>query len=214
MPQVKENVLKALLKNESSEKILLDSFRIFLPKRDNIKEKSIIFGVCLIPSYLMSHSDNIVTLFGDVCGIILNVFLSLFGIIFTGFVFFQALLNDRLLIMLITTKAERKRKEKSKLEEINNNFVTLMMLYIIAIIISFLLTIVMPCIPTDFILVPNIKICNLFAWILILVFYGFTGELIWRVLSFIRNIYILFNAYAVSRITDLIEVEEDINHNS
>lgn len=213
MPQVKENVLKALLKNESSEKILLDSFQIFLPKQENIKEKSIIFGVCLIPSYLICCSSSIVTLFGSVCNIMLNVFLALFGIIFTGFVFFQALLNDRLLIMLITTKAGGKRKEKSKLEEINNNFVSLMMLYIIAIIISFFLNIIIPCIPTDFILMPNVKISNLLAWTLILVFYMFSGELIWRVLSFVRNIYILFNAYAVSRITDLIEVE-DINADS
>lgn len=214
MPQVKENVLKALLNNYSSEKLLLDSFHIFLPNRGNIKEKSIIFGVCLIPSCLIINSNNIVTLFGNVCNTMLDVFLSLFGIIFTGFIFFQALLNDGLLIMLISTKAEKKRKEKSKLEEINNNFVSLMILYIIEIIIALFLNIIMPCIPTDFILVPNIKICNLLAWILILGFYMFSGELIWRVLSFIRNIYILFNAYAASRVTELMDIEEDINSDS
>ncbi len=40
MIQVKESVLKALLKNESSEKILLNSFNIFLPNKKNLKEKA------------------------------------------------------------------------------------------------------------------------------------------------------------------------------
>ena len=139
----------------------------------------------------------------------LNVFLSLFGILFTGYVFFQALLNDNLLIMLIISEAEKDRKEKSKLEEVNNRFVSLMVLYIIAIIISLTLTVIVPCIPEDFILLSNIQVSNVVAFILILMFYVFSAELLWRVLSFVRNIYLLFNAYAVSRLTDLVEIEED-----
>lgn len=209
MIQVKESVLKALLKNESSEKILLNSFYIFLPSKKNIKEKSIMFGVCLLLSYFIIYSHNIVALFGNVCDIMLSVFLGLFGIIFTGFVFFQALLNDNLLIMLIISKAGKERKEKSKLEEVNNNFVSLMMLYIIAIIVSLMLTIIIPCIPEDFTLFSNVRISNLVALILVLMFYVFSAELLWRVISFVRNIYVLFNAYAVSRLTNLTEIKED-----
>ena len=209
MIRVKESILKALLKNDSSENILLNSFYIFLPNKKNWKEKGIIFGVCLLPSCFMIYSHNIVELFGNVCNTLLSAFLSLFGIIFTGFVFFQALLNDNLLIMLIISEAEKDRKEKSKLEEVNNRFVSLMVLYIIAIIISLTLTVIVPCIPEDFILLSNIQVSNVVAFILILMFYVFSAELLWRVLSFVRNIYLLFNAYAVSRLTDLVEIEED-----
>ena len=209
MIQVKESVLKALLKNESSEKILLNSFNIFLPNKKNLKEKGIIVRVCLFPSYFLICSHNIVSLFGNICDTMLNVFLLLFGILFTGYVFFQALLNDNLLIMLIISEAEKDRKEKSKLEEVNNRFVSLMVLYIIAIIISLTLTVIVPCIPEDFILLSNIQVSNVVAFILILMFYVFSAELLWRVLSFVRNIYLLFNAYAVSRLTDLVEIEED-----
>ncbi len=84
-----------------------------------------------------------------------------------------------------------------------------MVLYIIAIIISLTLTVIVPCIPEDFILLSNIQVSNVVAFILILMFYVFSAELLWRVLSFVRNIYLLFNAYAVSRLTDLVEIEED-----
>lgn len=72
-----------------------------------------------------------------------------------------------------------------------------------------LLTIAVPCIPQDFMLFENEKICNAIAWLLIQIFYLFTAELIWRIVSFIRNIYQLFNAYAVSRIVKLVEVVDD-----
>lgn len=209
MESIKKSVLENILKNESSEKKLLRSFCVFLPTKDNIKEKIIIFVLCLIPSYLVSHSYGVVTLFKDICNVMLDVFIALFGIIFTGFVFFQALLNDDLLIMLIIIKTKKKGTEKSKLEEVNTNFVFLMMLYVIAIIVSLFLTIIMPCIPNDFMLFSSMKLSSLFAWLLIQMFCIFSAELIWRILSFIHNIYQLFNEYAVSRIMKLVEIEED-----
>ncbi len=209
MENVKKSVLEKLLKNEVSEKKLLESFSIFLPTKGNVCEKMVIFCICMVPSYLTSHSYCTVTLFESVCDGMLDVFLTLFGIIFTGFIFFQALLNDELLIMLIKTKAKNEKKEKSKLEEVNNNFVSLMMLYVIAIIISLVLTLIIPCIPADFTLFSNVAISNFFAWILIQIFYIFSAELIWRVLSFVHNIYQLFNAYAVSRIINLVIISED-----
>ncbi len=198
-----------MLKDEASEKKLLKSFSVFLPTKGNICGKMIIFCMCMVPSYFTSHSYCTVILFGSVCDRMLDIFLTLFGIIFTGFVFFQALLNDELLIMLIKTKAKNEKKEKSKLEEVNNNFVSLMMLYVVAIITSLILTVIIPCIPIDFTLFSNIAFCNFFAWILIQIFYFFSAELLWRVLSFVHNIYQLFNAYAVSRIINLVSIKED-----
>lgn len=206
MEKIGQDVLQRMLKEESSERRLLSSLYVFIPTRGNIKEKIIIFIAMIMPSYLASHVGNTVNLFGDICEIIFNVFISLFGIIFTGYIFFQALLNDELLIILANVKTEKKKAEETKLEEVNKNFVSLMMLYVLAIIISLILIIILPCIPEEFMIFPNnVTCCNSLAWALIQLFYVFTAELIWRVVSFIHNIYQLFNAYAASR---LIKLEE------
>ena len=207
MEKIKKSELRGLLKDKSSETIIKESFCVFIPTRKSICEKIILFSMMIIPSYLSSHSYNTVVLFGDISEILLNVFIALLGIVFTGFIFFQALLNDELLLVLVSTKDQK--NGKIKLEEININFVKLMMLYIVAVGVSLLLTIAVPCIPQDFMLFENEKICNAIAWLLIQIFYLFTAELIWRIVSFIRNIYQLFNAYAVSRIVKLVEVVDD-----
>lgn len=209
MESVKKSLLRNMLKNESSERKLLTSFYVFIPTKNNWKEKIIMYVICLFIAYLTSHSYNTVELFNNVCNVMLDVFIALFGIIFTGFIFFQALLNDELLVMLITTSTKKKSMGKSKLEEVNTNFVYLMMLYITAIIVSLILTIIMPCISKDFAMFSNIKLCNFLAWMLTSIFYIFSAELLWRVLSFIHNIYQLFNAYAVSRINNLVDIEDD-----
>lgn len=209
MASIKKSILENMLKDEKSEKKLVESFHVFLPTRNSIREKLIILIICIVPSYFTSHSYNTVVLFKDTCDVLLNVFIALFGIIFTGFIFFQALLNDELLILLITTKTKKKGMGKSKLEEVNDNFAFLMMLYLVAIMVSLILTIIIPCISSDFTLFLNIKFNNLLAWFLIQIFYMFSAELIWRMLSFIHNIYQLFKAYAVSRIVKLAEIEDD-----
>lgn len=209
MEKIKKSVLENILKDESSESKLKESFRIFLPTRSNILEKIAICIVVMIPSYWTSHSYSTVVLFGNICDIMLNVSIALFGIIFTGFIFFQALLNDELLVMLIITKTKKKGMGKTKLEEVNTNFVSLMMLYIVAVIIDLVLTVTVPGIPQDFMLIPNVNFCNALSWFLIQLFYMFSAELIWRIVSFIHNIYQLFNAYAVSRIVKLVEIEEE-----
>lgn len=209
MEKVNGSVLENMLKDESSESKLKESFRVFRPTRSNFLEKFLIFTAVIIPSYLTSHTSDTVVLFGEICNIMLNVSIALFGIIFTGFIFFQALLNDELLVMLIITKTKKKGMGKSKLEEVNTNFVSLMMLYIVAVIIDLFLSITIPSIPHDFMLFQSINFCNILAWILIQLFYMFSAELIWRIVSFIHNIYQLFNAYAVSRIVKLVEIEEE-----
>ena len=209
MEKVKKSVLKSMLIDESSESRLKKSFRVLCPSRKNILEKVILGMAVLCPSYCISHSYNTVEIFGGICDIILNVSIALLGIIFTGFIFFQALLNDKLLVMLITTKTEKKSMGKTKLEEVNTNFVSLMMLYVVAVIINLFLAITVPCIPQDFMLFHNVKITNGLAWVLIQMFYMFSAELLWRIVSFIHNIYQIFNAYAVSRIMNLVEVVEE-----
>ena len=72
--------------------------------------------------------------------IFLNVSLTLFGIIFTGYAIFQALLSNKLTLSLFEdTSTSRDNMTKSKLQETNENFVCLMMLFIFGIILNIIL---------------------------------------------------------------------------
>ena len=142
--------------------------------------------------------------------IFLNVSLTLFGIIFTGYAIFQALLSNKLTLSLFEdTSTSRDNMTKSKLQETNENFVCLMMLFIFGIILNIILNIIIPVIPSNFCLFNNMTVNCVIAIILIDIFLYIMGVMIWRMVSFIGNIFHLFNAYAVSKLIEALNEEKE-----
>ena len=66
----------------------------------------------------------------------------------------------------------------------------------------------MPVLPSDFCLFKNIWLCTLSAAILIDTLLYFMGVIIWRMVSFIGNIFHLFNAYSVAKLIEALKEEE------
>ena len=101
---MKESIVKnveKLMKVETSEKRLISAFRIFKLTKQNWKKYLCIIFICGIPACLISISLETISLFLEALDIIKDVILALFGIIFTGYAFFQALVNDELLLNML-----------------------------------------------------------------------------------------------------------------
>lgn len=202
MPNIKEETINNILRTSRSEKLFIKSLSIYKINKQNIKEKTIIFTICTIISFILGNSANTVPLVINSVSTLLSVFLTLFGIVFTGYAIFQTLLSDTLILNLFeNTTADN----KSKLQETNENFVCLMMLFIFGIIINLILSIVMPVIPTNFCMFDNTLLCGIIASVFIDVLLYFMGVIIWRMVSFIGNIFHLFNAYSVARLAEALD---------
>lgn len=209
MSNIKEEVINNILKSSRSEKLFIRALNVYKLNKQNIGEKSTIFLLCTIISIVLGISVNTVSLVTNSVSVLLNVFLTLFGIVFTGYAIFQTLLSDRLIINLFEdTIVDSNKIEKSKIQETNENFVCLMMLFIFGIIVNLFLNIIMPVIPIDYCLFDNIVICNFIASVLIDVLLYFMSIIIWRMVSFIGNIFHLFNAYSVARLIEALNKDE------
>ena len=209
MSTIKEEVVNNILKPSKSEKLFLKALSVYKISKENWVEKTVIFILCTIISIILAASPSTVSLVENSVSILLTVFLTLFGIVFMGYTIFQALLSNRLIINLFeNTEYDKKQIEKSKLQEANENFVYLMMLFILGIIINIILCIVIPVIPIYFCLFENIKLCTFIAAIFIDILLYFMGVIIWRMVSFVGNIFHLFNAYSVAKLIEALKEEE------
>ena len=100
MSDIKEEAIENILKYLPSEKIFIKALSVYKIKKTNICENSIILLICTIISVILGINPNIVALVTNSVSIFLNVSLTLFGIVFTGYAIFQTLLGNRLIIHL------------------------------------------------------------------------------------------------------------------
>ena len=201
---MKESIVKnveKLMKVETSEKRLISAFRIFKLTKQNWKKYLCIIFICGIPACFISISLETISLFLEALDIIKDVILALFGIIFTGYAFFQALVNDELLLNML--EESNIKKSKSKLQETNEFFVELMMLYVVSIMSLVVLRIMISAIPEEFVLWRDSLWNNFIAAFLIELYFVFNAFILWETKSFIFNVFQLFNAHTVARVIEL-----------
>lgn len=210
MVDIKPEAVENILNSSSSERILIKTLSVYKIRKTNFVENGLILVLCTIIALILGINPNIIVLVENSISIFLNVSLTLFGIIFTGYAIFQALLSNKLTLSLFEdTSTSRDNMTKSKLQETNENFVCLMMLFIFGIILNIILNIIIPVIPSNFCLFNNMTVNCVIAIILIDIFLYIMGVMIWRMVSFIGNIFHLFNAYAVSKLIEALNEEKE-----
>ena len=210
MVDIKPEAVENILNSSSSERILIKTLSVYKIRKTNCVENGLILVLCTIIALILGINPNIIVLVENSISIFLNVSLTLFGIIFTGYAIFQALLSNKLTLSLFEdTSTSRDNMTKSKLQETNENFVCLMMLFIFGIILNIILNIIIPVIPSNFCLFNNMTVNCVIAIILIDIFLYIMGVMIWRMVSFIGNIFHLFNAYAVSKLIEALNEEKE-----
>lgn len=192
--------IEQMLKGEKSEDLLKQSFGIFLKfDRGNIFSRIIIILISICFSVRISIIETVVVM-RDISSVMLDVAIAVFGVLFTGYTLFQAVLNKELIfIFMQDIKKDAKKKEsKSTLHITNWNFVQLMFQFAIMIFVNLLLKISLTIIPDNF-YIFNLEILNvILASILLFIYFYQAMVILWRLISFLYNIYQLFNTYAVS----------------
>lgn len=199
-----------LLKPTTSKAVLKIAIKSLRPKDKDETLKSIyIIVLSVLPSLLIGFSENTVSIFIEMVETIQNVYLALFGIVFTGYALFQALLTEPLLICLMECEGEES-EEKSKLQETNEFFIILMMLMGICILVSLFLQIIISCIPDGFTICKSLYICNSIAAFLSLLYLSYVLLVIVEIKSFIFNMFQLFNLHAGTRFIDIMNSKSEV----
>ncbi len=207
--EINIEVIERLLEGQSSNKIFKSALNVFNISKKTYKKQGCIYFISLIAAIFVGVSYDTKIVMVDSVQMVLDVMLGLFGIVFTGYAFFQALINKELLIrMLVNLSEEDEAGTKSKLQETNESFVKCMILNLLSIIISMLLKIIVNSISDDFLLFEDIVIDNIIASVLISFYFYLILTIIWEIKSFIFNVFQLFNSHAGARVLELFEEDE------
>lgn len=214
MGKIDNDLLRKMLEPQSSDQIMLESFESLKPTKKKIKKFLFICLVALIPAFLIGYSEDTIDLFENSVEKINTVLLAIFGIVFTGYVFFQALVNDDLLIRMLNYKTEKNGKDKSKLQETNEEFVQLMMLCLFFILLNLFLSLCLEAVPNDFVCFERRTHNNALAIPLLNLYFFFVFYIMWEIKSFIFNIFQLFKMNAGTRAIEIIEKDKDKETNN
>lgn len=216
--QLKQEVeiesIEQLFKKQTSKQLLIEAFKLILPKKKSWLSFVIVFGVCLLPSILISTSSNTINLTYNVVDKINDVILALFGIIFTGYAFFQALINKKFLIWMLgyennNLQNNDKKIQKTRLQNTNEYFVQVMLLQGFSIFISVFLIITLGAFSEDWCISKNNLFNEIFAFSLLQCYLVFNFLIIWELKSFVFNIFQLFNAHAGATVLALFDDNQD-----
>ena len=194
-----------LTTESNSKSMLKKSLSLLSVNKQNVIRKLLFVGVELFVALIVARQFDTIIILNSIVEVFINVMLALLAIVFTGYAFFQALLNDRLLIALISDDSGK----KNKLVETNSYFVQVMMIQIFCLLVNIVVIISTIIIPDDWSWLSSKGINELIAALLIFAYLHLNIECIWEMKSFIFNTFQLFNLYAYSRIVSILKQEKD-----
>lgn len=187
--------LESMFKQKSSENLLLKSFKIFLPKKENILKCTCSFIISGLVAFLIGFSSCTVDAMKSVIESFITVYIGLLGVTFTGYAFFQALITGRLIELLVDTLDEK--EETNKFSQMNESFVKLMFLYIFFLMLNIGLKILLSAISNNFKMFDDIMVDNVLATVGVLAYTYCSLIAVWHVKSYVYNIFQAFNLHAI-----------------
>lgn len=198
-----------LTEKSNSNKVFLQSLKILKPNKSNFLHK-LIFGIIEVAvALIMAKRTDTIGLTENVLQVVITVMLAFLAVVFTGYAFFQALINDKLLISMIATGDNK----NNKLSEANIYFAEVMIFQIGCMLLDLLVIVFMIVLPEDWTLLSNNTLNEALATIGISFLLYCNVESIWEMKSFIYNVFQLFNLHAYSRIAKIQENQSDKEEN-
>lgn len=198
-----------LTEKSNSNKVFLQSLKILKPNKSNFLHK-LIFGIIEVTvAFIMAKRTDTIGLTENVLQVVITVMLAFLAVVFTGYAFFQALINDKLLVSMIATGDNK----NNKLSEANIYFAKVMIFQIGCMLLDLLVIVFMIVLPEDWTLLSNNMLNEAFATIGISFLLYCNVESIWEMKSSIFNVFQLFNLHAYSRIAKIQENQSDKEEN-
>lgn len=193
-----------LTKTLSSTKVFVNSLKILRFNSKNIFRKIIFLIFELVFSIIIICQSNTILLVKDIYGLLITILIAFIAIVFTGYAFFQALLNDKLLVTLLSVD-----ENEGNLCETNEYFAEVMIFQMVCTLLDIGVVIFAMIIPTDWILLSNKILNEIISGTLIVISLYCNFESIWEMKSFIFNVFQLFNLHACARMVDIKEKEDN-----
>ena len=187
--------LESMFKPKSSENLLLRSFKIFLPKRNNLLKCICFFMASALCAFIIGFSLSTVAAMKSVIETFITVYIGLLGVTFTGYAFFQALITGKLIEILVDTPNEKKKE--NKFSEMNESFVELMLLYISFLMLNIILKILLSSVDDTFKMFNEVTVNNVWATMGICIYIYCSLIAVWHVKSYVYNIFQVFNLHAI-----------------
>ena len=211
----KEDILRkntisilAVYKEMPFEDILKRAFYTIKPSKKRISVMIIIFILMLCPSFIIIKSNNTIEILNEIIKTSNDILITIFGVIFTGYALFQALINKKTLEVLFLNKG----KKEILFDEYNLFFFEFIIIYLLVIVFNYIIYLFLTIIGLGYsnLLVEfNNLIIIIFA-ICISLYITIIISLIIEVKSFIFNLFQCFNLSACS---SMVEHLKDLENN-
>ena len=181
-----------LTEKSNSNKVFLQSLKLLKTNKNNFLHK-LIFGIIEVTvAFIMAKRTDTIGLTENVLQVVITVMLAFLAVVFTGYAFFQALINDKLLVSMIATGDNK----NNKLSEANIYFAEVMIFQIGCMLLDLLVIVFMIVLPEGWTLLSNNMLNEALATIGISFLLYCNVESIWEMKSFIFNVFQLFNLHA------------------
>lgn len=208
MRQINIKLLEKMFQSTTSSRLIKNALKMYIPRG---KYKKRIIGeniFCLIPTILIGISLNTQQLFLNGMELINNSIMAIFGIVFTGYALFQAFINDELLLRMINEPDLENKDMRNKLQETNETFTELMMLCVISIVTNVYLNLIISSLPENFLVFEKMAYNNIFAMVLMQIYFVFNSNIFLELKSFIFNTFQLFNLHAGTKVIQIMQNKE------
>lgn len=201
----RDELCKHLYGIESSNKLIVKALKDLFIKRNDKKQIIIWSVIVLILAIIIGLSKDTISIINKIVDILNGVIIAIFGIIFTGYTFFQALIGKKSLERMMCNY----EGDIPSFVSCNNYFAELMIVYVFSILINVVLLVVFSVMPMDWHLFENTVINDVLAILLIFIYMLFQFICIWEIKCFIFNIYQVFNIAAGDSIIEILNHKKD-----
>lgn len=196
-----EAILK-LYDIKSSNQALKASFRELFPEK-KIELHHIIIGIIsLLAGILLKSNESTFIIFLEIIELLNSIIIALFGIVFTGYTLFQALIDSDVLKRMLAIK-----NGKTTIQISNDYFLNVMILDLFCIMLNTGLLVGIKIFPKQFLV--NGKIMAFVIVILLSLYFSIQTLIIWEMKSFVFNIYRIFNVYAGSKAVEILKKDKE-----
>jgi len=198
--------LKELLKEKKFKNILLAGLKLMKPSKIRILSLIIILIVMIKPSIDIISSNHTLESIISICEFSNDIIKDLFGIIFTGYALFQALIGVNSLKQMLIINIGK----YSTFKTYNLYFFMISIIYLSIILLNYILLIIFKNVDTSFInaFVPN-NIKNIFEFIFIIGYVTINIFAISEIKSFLVNMYYCFNLSVFSEGIEMVKEYSD-----
>ena len=198
-----------LKEKTSSSKVFVNSLDLLRFSKSNVIRKTSFLLIEFAASLIMSCQISTISLVKSTFELLIGVMSALVAIVFTGYAFFQALINDELLVALLSVEDSGDKSQTSGSLISTNKYFAEVMIFQISCLVADVAIVIFSIILPDNWCLTGLYPCDLvLSSVFILAILHCNIEIIWEMKSFIFNTFQLFNLHACARMRHINDAKD------